>query len=171
MATDQVALPPWLVALLQLAGAVLICLVAVTLAYVLLARPFPKLRWRRLRKFQPVSPLPEVVERELTIDMEAARAALSSGNPRNAIVACWIQLESDATDVGLPRMNAETPAEYVERVVVASSIDAAPIRELAALYREARFSVHELSDDDRAQALDALHRVAVSLRRKQAVLA
>jgi hypothetical protein len=68
-------------------------------------------------------------------------------------------------------MTAETPAEYVQRVVVAASIDPAPIRELAGLYREARFSLHKLGDQDRDRALDALHRVEASLRHKHKVSA
>lgn len=171
--SDQGALPSWIVALLPFVGVLLIVLVAIVVMFVRVARPFPKFGWLRMRlwKVQPVDPLPEVMERELAIDMEAARSALSSGNPRNAIVACWIQLERDAAEVGLSRMSAETAAEYVERVVAVSSIDTAPIRELAALYREARFSLHELSDHDQARALDALHRVEISLRGKQMVSA
>jgi hypothetical protein len=75
-----------------------------------------------------------------------------------------MQLEHDAAAAGLPRDAAETSAEYVERVVAASSVDPAPIRELAALYREARFSRHELSDDHRTRALAALNRVEAVLR-------
>jgi hypothetical protein len=37
-----------------------------------------------------------VAERELAVDVEAARVALAAGSPRNAIVACWMQLERDA---------------------------------------------------------------------------
>ena len=114
--------------------------------------------------------LPEVRERELTVDVDSARAALSGGTPRNAIVACWMQLERDAAAAGLPRAAAETSAEYVERVVAASSVDPAPIRELAALYREARFSRHELSDDHRTRALAALNRVEAVLKRGAVVL-
>jgi hypothetical protein len=81
-----------------------------------------------------------------------------------------MQLERDAGAAGLSRNAAETSAEYVERVVTASSVDPAPIRELAALYREARFSDHELSDDHRTRALAALNRVEAVLRRTVGVL-
>ena len=80
-----------------------------------------------------------------------------------------MNLERDAGEAGLPRAAAETSAEYVERVVAASSVDPAPIRELAALYREARFSRHELGDDHRSRALAALDRVEAVLKPSLAV--
>jgi hypothetical protein len=124
----------------------------------------------RERRGPKVTALPEVAERELAVDVEAARVALAGGSPRNAIVACWMQLERAAAAAGLPRNAAETSAEYVERVVAASSVDPAPIRELAALYREARFSDHELGDDHRTRALAALNRVEAALRPSVVVL-
>ena len=147
--------------------AVLLIIVAVTAAVSMVRTGvWPRLRRSRVRErsSRQVSPLPEVVERELAVDVEAARVALAGGGPRNAIVDCWMQLEHDAAAAGLPREAAETSVEYVERVVAASSIDATPIRELAALYREARFSRHELRDDHRTRAFAALNRVEAALR-------
>lgn len=153
--------------------AVLLIVLAVTAAvWMVRAGMWPRLRRRGVREpsARQVTALPEVAERELAVDVESARVALAGGSPRNAIVACWMQLERDATAAGLPRDAAETSVEYVERVVAASSIDAAPIRELAALYREARFSRHELRDDHRTRALVALNRVEAALRSSAMVL-
>ena len=108
-------------------------------------------------------PLPEVVTAPVSVDAAAAQAALATGTPRNAIVACWLQLERDAAAGGLARTPAETSAEYATRVIASSSIDEAPIHELAALYREARFSAHVLGDDHRARADAALARVVHAL--------
>ena len=143
---------------------VLVVAVAVSLARAWV-RPRPRRLWR-MRSRRPVAPLPELPEPELTVDVAAARAALSGGSPRNAIVACWMQLERDAAAAGLPRAPAETSVEYVERVVAASSVDPEPIGELAALYREARFSLHELRDDHRTRALAALSRVEAALQQR-----
>jgi hypothetical protein len=151
----------------QVLGVLLIGLV-VTLA-VLVVRlgmsPRQGRRGLRQRRDRQITALPEVPEREPRVDIGAARAALAGGSARNAIVACWMQLERDAAAAGLPRRAAETSAEYVERVLSASSVDPAPIRELAALYREARFSRHELRDDHRTRALAALDDVEAALRR------
>ncbi|MEP7113519.1 MAG: DUF4129 domain-containing protein [Ilumatobacteraceae bacterium] len=156
--------------LMQVLG-VLVVVLAVA-ATVSMRHWWPALRYRpglRKRAGFGFSPLPEVPEVELTVNIDAAGAALAVGNPRNAIVGCWIQLERDAAAAGLPRAAAETSAEFVERVVAAASVDVVPIGELAALYREARFSVHELRDDHRARALAALNRVAAALRRSVGV--
>ena len=111
------------------------------------------------------SALPDAIFPDVVaVDVAAARAALAQGPPRNAIVACWMQLEHDAAAAGLGRVASETAAEYAARVVAAASVDPGPIGELAALYREARFSRHELDDVHRARALAALDRVAAALR-------
>ena len=111
------------------------------------------------------SALPDAPDRDVVeVDLAAARAALAEGSPRNAIVACWMQLERDAAAAGLSRVSSETSAEYVARVVASGSVNAGPIGELAALYREARFSRHDLGDEHRARALASLERVAAALR-------
>ncbi len=156
----------------QLLGVLVIVLAVTVAVWIVRTGMWPKLRRSgvRERSVRQVAPLPEVAERELAVDVEAARVALAGGSPRNAIVACWMQLERDAAAAGLPSDAAETSAEYVERVVAASSVDPAPIRELAALYREARFSRHELRDDHRTRALAALNRVEAVLRSSVVVL-
>jgi hypothetical protein len=75
-----------------------------------------------------------------------------------------MQLERDAAEAGLARLESETSAEYVERVVEGSSVDPGPIRELSALFREARFSDHALDEGHRQRAVDALGRVEAALR-------
>lgn len=170
---DRGDLNHWGDAFLQLLGVVLIVLAVTMVVWMVRAGTWPRPGRRRVRErsARRVTALPEVPERELAVDVDAARIALAGGNPRNAIVACWMQLERDAAAAGLSRDAAETSAEYVERVVTASSVDPAPIRELAALYREARFSDHELGDDHRTRALAALNRVEAVLRRSVGVLA
>ena len=157
--------PRWSGALLQIVGVLII--VAAVLALPSIVRSL-RPHWRRRFRgsvHSDIDALPEPEENELTVDVDAARAALAAGEARNAIVACWMQLERDAAAAGLARSEAETSAEYAERVVVLSSVDPAPIGELAALYREARFSRHDLTDDHRSRAFAALDRVAAALRR------
>lgn len=119
---------------------------------------------RRRRSGEMDEPLPDVDEALVSVDGVAARRALAEGTPRNAIVACWMQLERDAADAGLARRESETSAEYVERVVEASSVDPGPIRDLSALFREARFSDHALDEGHRQRAVEALGRVEAALR-------
>ena len=118
-------------------------------------------RSRRRARF---GSLPEMSGDNAGVEVDAARTALSSGQPRNAIVACWMRLESDIAAAGWPRSDAETSAEYVERVVAHASVEPSAISGLAALYREARFSDHALVEADRDDALAALSQVEASLR-------
>lgn len=157
-------------------GTVLEVLAIGLFAGVLLVGAFAASQWRpevrAWRRAAPVrrrgefdDPLPDAAERpHVQVDADAARTTLSHGPPRNAIVACWMRLEADVADAGLPPRASETSSEYVERIIGRSSIDPAPITELAALYREARFSVHELSDEHRDRAALALDRVFDALR-------
>jgi hypothetical protein len=159
---------PWVRGLLNtLAGLVILVLIGggVILALTELRPSLWAGRFhRRWRTSEDFDVLPDVFETSLNVDVEAAHAALAQGRPRNAIVACWMQLERDAAEVGLPRLEAETPTEYVERVVAASSVEPRPIGELASLYREARFSRHELGELHRERAVRALNGVVAALR-------
>jgi hypothetical protein len=163
-------MPDWVATLSKVIGIVVgLVIIAAALAAMRLVR-MPTLRWPTSLKRRAAdgATLPEVDDGIVSVDVDSARAALGTGPARNAIVACWMQLERDAADAGLPRLPFETATEYVERVIGASSVDPAPIGELAALYREARFSQHELGDAHRARALAALERVEVALRRADA---
>jgi hypothetical protein len=92
-------------------------------------------------------------------------AALAEGPPRDAIVLCWVRLEEDAGGAGLPRHPWETSAEFTRRVITSQLVGSTAIGQLAALYREARFSRHPMSEQDRATAREALATVHASLRR------
>jgi hypothetical protein len=116
-----------------------------------------------------VAPLPEFAVVEVVLDVDAQLAALAEGSPRNAIVACWLRLEDDVADAGLPRQPAETSAEFTERVLGSYSLDPVPIGELAALYREARFSKHELDQHDRQRAIVALRQIHGALQPRRDV--
>ncbi len=118
-------------------------------------------RRRRSRIDTPL--LPEVARQQPGLDVDEAVAVLRSGIARNAIVECWMYLEEHAATLGLPRTDAETSSEYVERVVASSSVDPAPISGFAAMYREARFSDHEIGDAHRERAIITLRRVSSAL--------
>lgn len=108
----------------------------------------------------PVDPLDVTPVRLRPMLEHALRAEVP---PRNAIVACWLQLEEDVAASGLARETWETSVEYSTRVVAAGSVDRGPIEALAALYREARFSEHLMGEEHRRAAADALGRVRASL--------
>ncbi|HEU5144959.1 MAG TPA: DUF4129 domain-containing protein [Dermatophilaceae bacterium] len=100
-------------------------------------------------------PVPAVPE-ELLRSAESRMALLESGEPRNAIVAAWLDLEAAAAASGLPRHPAETSTEYTTRVITTWQVDRERLDGLAALYREARFSLHPLGEEQRRRAIDNL---------------
>ena len=95
------------------------------------------------------------------------REILLTGPPRNAIVACWLALEEAAEAGGLRRAPAETSLEFTQRVVSRHVVSEAAIYRLAALYREARFSEHQLNETHRGAAVAALDELAADLTRSR----
>ena len=113
---------------------------------------------------EPGFVVPAVPEELLASAQERMRL-LETGEPRNAIVAAWLNLETSAAATGLVRHPAETSTEYTERVLATWDIDRTRIDDLAALYREARFSQHELGEDHRRRAIADLHVLHADLDR------
>jgi hypothetical protein len=160
--------PAWLNAL-----AVLVQVAALLgLAYVV----FKVARWRPRRRRPPrigVDPAPDLdfevldaperVAEAIGADASGQRAALLEGTPRNAIVACWHRFELQARSIGLAREPWETSSEFTLRLLDLVAAEPAAVAELAGLYREARFSDHELSEEARERASATLHRIHDSL--------
>jgi hypothetical protein len=88
---------------------------------------------------------------------------LRHGSPRNAIVACWLRLQQAASEAGMRTRSWETSQEYTVRALHRLRLDPPAINTLSSLYREARFSEHEMSESHRDEALAALTRLAAQL--------
>ena len=117
---------------------------------------------RRRRRAAPPESAREAPDRALLTDRRAARQArmLREGSPREAIIATWLDLERLVAAAGVPRRPSETSSELVVRVLDDREVPAAALTDLAALFREARFSTHELTEALRERAagdLDAVH--------------
>lgn len=116
-------------------------------------------RWRAATEVRHSGPLPDVEDAVIDAVSEAAgrqQQVMFEGTPTNAIVACWVDLEHAVGAAGVERQPSETSAELTIRVLDALDVDRAALRTLGALYREARFSAHPLTEDDRRAAYDAL---------------
>ena len=134
---------------------------------------FLVLRWGWLHRWTPPE-RPEEVDFDVLPDRRLADAlredadaqvrAVDQGTPRNAIVACWLRLQEVAAEAGVPPRPAETSAEFVVRALHTLDLDPRAIGSLAALYREARFSEHELGEAARDDARSALQRLRDDLR-------
>jgi hypothetical protein len=88
---------------------------------------------------------------------------LLGGEPRNAIVAAWDRFEEQAERVGVARKLWETSSEFTLRVLDAVSAAPPAVARLAALYREARFSEHEITERNRQSAAEALRDIHASI--------
>ena len=105
------------------------------------------------------------VARAIAEGAAAQRALLQQGTPRNAIVACWHRFEVESSEAGVPKRAWETSAEFTLRILDLVEANRAAVGLLARLYREARFSTHDLDEDARDQALNALDAIHAGLRR------
>ncbi|MGB0100131.1 MAG: DUF4129 domain-containing protein [Nocardioides sp.] len=164
----DVEVKPWVRALATVLRVVVLLLVASVLVRYLL---LPLVRWLVGRRFARQSAQdpdfvvldpPQAVAREMAADASAQRQELlDTGSPRNAVVACWHRFETQAGAAGVERHPWETSSEYTMRVLDLVDAHQPAVSGLAALYREARFSEHELTEEHRHEAvaaLDAVHR-------------
>ncbi len=111
------------------------------------------------------TPLVEEMRRDASEQFEL----LLGGTPRNAIVASWDRFEEQAGRVGAARKPWETSSEFTLRLLDAVSADPSSVSRLAALYREARFSEHEITEDNRQAAVEALRGIQASIGIQAAV--
>lgn len=99
---------------------------------------------------------PERVAEQMAADAAEQDALLREGEPRNAIVEAWHRFEVQGERAGVGRHPAETSSEYAVRILDLVEADSGAVHRLAVLYREARFSEHEITEDHRATAIEAL---------------
>lgn len=92
--------------------------------------------------------------------------ALHEGDPRNAVVACWVALEDAVHRSGLEQDPSLTASELTSRVLARWEVAPRAIGDLSDAYREARFSRHPVTEEQRRAAVEALERIHDDLRRK-----
>ncbi|KAA1418607.1 DUF4129 domain-containing protein [Nocardioides humilatus] len=165
---------PWappISALLLVPAAVIFAVALLVFARLRLVRRRRQLSRRigsRRTPLPEAEPPPEDEEAGLSEALDESARMLGEGSPRNAIVAAWVRLEQAVEGEHFAHRPEETPTELVARVVASYRLDGAAeegaIRRLAALYREARFSTHPVTEDHRAEAADCLRRLLASLR-------
>jgi hypothetical protein len=109
---------------------------------------------------------PEELAEEIRDDFDAQLALLLDGHARNAIVACWDRFEEQAERAGVAREEWETSSEFTIRILDLVSADGGAVSRLERLYREARFSEHQIGEDHRRDAVEALEAIHLSLRPK-----
>ncbi len=164
--TNGVSIPTWLVTSMT----VLLTLYALILLILALSgRRVQREPVERL-DLGPDEPAAEgvwntVLAADLDNAVQAQLAALQQGSPRNAIVACWLALQTATWGAGLVEVRTDTSEEFMLRAVRDLGLDRPAILALSRLYREARFSDHVMMETHRQQAGQALEVLADQLAR------
>ncbi len=145
---------------------VLVLAAAATLLAVVLVRAL--LRAWRARRLPPEEDTgtADVVPAAVLADQSERLAALGSGTPREGIIAAWARLEASIAIAGVPLMRSRTSTEVVLATLRSHDVPADTLEELAALFREARYSPHDLGESDRRRAEEAHRRVDAALERQ-----
>jgi len=89
--------------------------------------------------------------------VQAAILALdSASDPRSAVIAAYAAMERTLAEQGVTRSQSEAPREYLLRVLAQGGEAGREARTLTALFEEARFSTHPISEQLRERAHAAL---------------
>lgn len=87
-----------------------------------------------------------------------------SREPREAIIACYAAMERELTRVpGAAPQAHDTPSEVLARAVQTGALRADSATDLVALFEEARFSPHVMTESHRDAAVEVLNRVLAEL--------
>jgi hypothetical protein len=126
----------------------------------------PKRRRARQRDAAPDQPTPaaEDLAGHLAQAVDAGLDTLGEGPVEDAVIRCWLVMRDAAIATGVVPRPSDTPEEFVRRVLASSQVHAAPLRDLADLYREARFSAHPMTEAHRTAARSALESVRADLQ-------
>ena len=155
--------------ILTIVGGVMVLFAAILigwLGYLLVLRA--RAAWTARRRFEAPPDVafdvlgsggPANARRAMASDVDEQLRLLLEGQPRNAIVACWHRFEVQAVEAGLSRHPWETPSEFALRLLERAEVDPAAVSSLLELYREARFSKHDLDEQDRGRAAAALRTI------------
>lgn len=107
---------------------------------------------------------PELAEQAVRKGLIKAVAELEAhGEPRDAVIAAWLQLELAAKGEGLVRDPASTPTEFTMAVLRATKANPETGERLLEVYLLARFSEHPVLGPHVAQARAALEELRKEL--------
>jgi hypothetical protein len=118
----------------------------------------------RVEETSVAEELAQVVE--TTVDDLRAEA-----DPRKAVIAAYAKMERVLTSHGLARNQSETQLEYLARILTELEVEGAAVRKLTELFGYAKFSEHEIDEEMRSEAIDALTATQRDLRLGERVTA
>jgi hypothetical protein len=99
--------------------------------------------------------------------VQASIATLESErDPRRAILRAYARMERAFGDVEIVRARDETASEFLGRTRRRLPVSAGAAAALTERFEEVRYSTHQITEADRAQALASLHRVERELAQR-----
>jgi hypothetical protein len=116
----------------------------------------------------PAAPVAEAEDQALTDALLAARGALVGSDARAAIIACYHAMEISLAEAGIARHSSDTPTDLLSRADQGGVLAGGAPGELAALFREARFSTHPMGPSHLDRARAALDATTAHLAARQA---
>ena len=119
---------------------------------------------RRRRAPAPQADEP-VAEAVVAVLDEALDDLGDERDPRGAVIAAYARMEDVLAEHGLGRRPAETPYEYLARVLTDLRASERSARRLTELFEWAKFSTHEVSERMRADAVGCLTRLRAEVAR------
>jgi Domain of unknown function (DUF4129) len=118
-------------------------------------------RRRRRRRWAAEEAVTESLVEMLEDTLDDLRAEV---DPRKAVIAAYARLERTLAAHGSAREAAETPEEYLQRILPRLAVDRRSIRRLTDLFTRAKFSQHDVDGGMKEEAIDALTQVRDELR-------
>jgi hypothetical protein len=106
--------------------------------------------------------------REIADAVDEGLATIERGPVSEAIIACWVRVEDAAETAGIPLRASETSTEFADRVLASYGVQEPTLRRMSALYREARFSGHTMTEHSRNDARECLREISNDLGRTAA---
>jgi hypothetical protein len=97
-----------------------------------------------LRPLPPARPAPPADE--LVAAVQAGLADLAGGDPRRAVIACWLRLEEAAGAAGVARHPYDTSTDLVLRLLRGFDVREPALAGFAELYRLARYAPHPVDE-------------------------
>ena len=115
--------------------------------------------WVYVRTRRELAPrdIDATLESDLAAAIETTIEDLrSERDARKAVIAAYALMERTLTSHGLPRNRAETPMEYLGRILRALHVRESAVRTLTSLFEYAKFSRHDIDAVMKEDAIVAL---------------
>jgi len=85
-------------------------------------------------------------------------------DPRKAVIGAYARMERTLGAYGLPRLPAEAPDEYLQRIFADLEVSRRSVSRLTSLFAWAKFSGHDVAPEMKDEAIAALEAVGNELR-------